>query len=145
MRGLLLGPEQRVAIDKLRQRAAAKPVDMPGLRQRLANQAGKDKHRRQMTAQTIALPVGWLCTFSVETGHPCGVARHLSVSLSGLPPDKAPHPAMIVEIAREFGFTGGLSDWACWPEVLEGHGSEGYGTAVNVVQPVEAPTTGTRQ
>lgn len=142
---LIIGDDERAAIATLRELAVANPVHMPGLTARLAIEAAKDAHRRQMTAQTITLPPGWLCTFSIETGHPCGVARHLSISRSGVRPGMAPHPAMVAEIAREFGFTGTLSDWICWPEVLEGHGSEGYGTAVNVVQPVEAPTTGTRQ
>lgn len=128
--------KEHVAIEKVRERAVANPVDVPGLAARLATEAGKDAYRRQMTTQTIALPPGWLCTFSIETGHPCGTARHLSVSRSG----DVPHPTMIADIARAFGFTGGLSDWICWSEVLEGHGLEGYGTAVNIVQPIDAST-----
>jgi hypothetical protein len=142
MAGLLIGDEEREDIAKLCELAAANPVAMPGLAARLTTETGKDAHRRQMTAQTIALPIGWLCTFSIETGHPCGVARHLSVSRSGVRPGLAPHPAMVAEIAREFGFVGGLSEWICWPEVLEGHGSEGYGTAINVVQPIDAVPAG---
>jgi hypothetical protein len=140
MAALLINDDERAAIQRLREAAAAMPVAMPGLGARIATVDGKAVHMRQMTAQTIELPVGWLCTFSIETGHPCGAARHLSVSRQGVAPGTGPHPAMIAEIAHEFGFTGTLSDWVCWPEQLQGRD----GIAVNVVQPIDAPASETR-
>lgn len=135
---LLIGEEQRVAIGKVRERATAQPIEMPGLLKRLATEAGKDAHRRQMTAQSLEIPFGFLVTYSVEIGHPCGTARHLSVSLHDADrTGRLPHPFAVWEIAREFGFTGSIGECAVWPEQLQGHGQ-----AINVVQPIGAPGTG---
>lgn len=137
MKGLLIGPDQIAALQQLREAAAAAPVDMTGLLARLKTPAGKNRHRAQMTKQSVELPIGFLVCFSIETGHPNGgVARHLSVSLEG----RLPHPLAVWVIAQELGFTGELTDCAVWPEVLEGHGH-----AVNVAQRIEAQATETRQ
>lgn len=137
MRGLMIGDAELGAIQAVRERAAAAPVDMPGLAMRLATVEGKEAHRQQMSAQTLELPFGFLVTFSVETGHPCGTARHLSVSLQDAnTTGRVPHPAAVWEVAIQFGFTGSLEMCAIWPEVLQGHGR-----AINVVQPIEAPST----
>lgn len=132
MRGLLIGDDQRADMRDLRERASAGPIDMPALKKRIATKTGKTAHMRQMTAQTIVLPFGFLVTYSIETGHPCGTARHLSVSLVNAAIGKMPHPIAVWEIASEFGFTGALEECAVWIEALEGHGH-----AINVVQPLE--------
>jgi hypothetical protein len=126
---LLIGPEQRDALASLREWAAGAPVDMRTLRERIGTAEGKAAHVAHMTAQTIELPVGFLVTFSIEVGHPCGVARHMSVSSRA--EGRLPLPDAIWMIAEELGFAGGLETCFVYPEELRGHGR-----AINVVQPV---------
>jgi hypothetical protein len=137
---VLIGDRQLAELQALRARAVAHPVDMRDLLKRLATQKGKAAHMRQMTKQTVELPVGMLVTFSLEVGHPCGTARHLSVSVSGSDVSgKLPHPLLVWEVATELGFWGSLEQCALWPEQLQGHGQ-----AINLVQPVESPSTESR-
>jgi hypothetical protein len=130
MRGLLIGPDEERLIAELRERAAAKPVNMERLVKRLKRPLIKAAHMRQMTEQTIAIPMGYAATYSIETGHPIGAARHLSVSIDD--PKAMPHPAAVAMIAEAFGFEGGLERCHVWIESLKGHGSD----AVNLVQPL---------
>jgi len=106
MAALLIGPEQREALASLRDAAARVPVDIRTLLARVAIPEGKEAHVAHMTAQTIELPVGYLVTFSIETGHPCGVARHLSMSTRA--EGKGPLPEAVWMVAQELGFAGGL-------------------------------------
>jgi hypothetical protein len=128
MRALIIGPEETAALDALRLAAASAPVDMPGLMKRLETPYGKEKHMRQMTAQTVYIPMGYAATLSIETGHRCGRCRHLSVSVDD--PKMAPSPEAVWMIAEALGFTGTLKGCeAVWLEDLLGHGK-----AVNVLQ-----------
>ena len=134
---LLLGPDECAALQELRELAAATPVDMPPLLQRLKTGEGKAAHMRQMNAQSIEIPVGYLVTFSIETGHPAGVCRHMSMSspVEG----RVPIPEAVWMVAEELGFSGSLEACAVWLEDLQGHGK-----AVNVVQPLTAAATAGR-
>lgn len=127
MTGLLIRDQERLALRALRVRAAAAPVDMRGITERLATPEGKAKHVDQMTAQTVAIPLDYLVTFSIEVGHPGGTARHLSVTVGRR--DRYPLPGAIWLIAAELGFVGGLAQCdIVYPEQLS------QGLAVNVIQ-----------
>jgi hypothetical protein len=127
---LLIGPVERAGLHELRERAARAPVDMHGLTQRLKDPAEKARHREQMTAQSVRLPLAYVLTYSVETGHPGGTARHMSMSVSRS--GRVPTPEAVWMVAEALGFTGGLERCVSWQENLEGHG-----TAINVVQFVQ--------
>ena len=124
---LLIGQQERGDLQRLRELAASHPVDMQTITARLATPDGKAAHMNQMTAQSVAIPIGFLVTFSIETGHPCGTCRHMSVSTSA--PGRVPSPVGVWMLAQHLGFVGGLEDCTHWIEELRGHGR-----AVNVVQ-----------
>lgn len=132
MRALVLGPPQVEALRELHAEAAARPVDMPLVVVQLETAEGKALHMAQMTAQSIELPIGFLVTFSFETGHPVGDCRHMSISVDTAAEGKLPHPAAIWEVAKQLGFTGALTDCKVWVEQLNGHIQ-----AVNLVQPTQ--------
>lgn len=141
MSALFIGEFEKELLRDLARQAAAAPVDMRTLGDRLATPEGKRAHMRQMTAQSVPLPVGYLVTFSVEIGHPCGAARHLSMSTARA--GKVPHPEAIWMVAAELGFWGGIEHCTCWVEELLGHGSpdENSGHAINCVQPIAPAQT----
>ena len=135
---LILTADVRAALQALRRRAADKPVDVVRLMQAIRAQEGERRHRAQMTAQTVAIPGPWpfFVTFSVETGHPAGTCRHMSMSV--MREGRVPHPNAAWMVAEDLGFQGGLSACRMWPESL----SDG-GTAINLVQPIAVqPATG---
>lgn len=126
---LLIGPIEKAQLFRLRQLAARHPVDMTTLKARFDTRDGKRRHMRQMTKQTVYLPANFAVTFSIETGHPIGACRHMSMSVNR--PDRVPSPEGLWMVAEELGFIGDLSSCTVWPEKLQGHGQ-----AINVVQPV---------
>lgn len=126
---LILGSVQRAALQELRTRAAAVPVHMSDLLERLKTPEGHKAHRRQMTAQSVEIPADFLVTFSIETGHPIGTCRHMSMSVGRK--GRVPHPAAVWMVAEELGFAGELAACTTWPEELQGDG-----VAINVVQPL---------
>lgn len=129
---LILGQTQRADLLALRSRAAARPIDMPARVQQIATPDGMAAHRRQMDDQTVEIPIAYLVTFSIETGHPAGPSRHLSMS-SGRK-GRTPTPEALWLIAEALGFAGGLAACHVWPEALS-H-DDGRTTAINVVQPL---------
>jgi hypothetical protein len=120
-------------LHELRDLAASRPIDMRNIVHRLSTAGGKIKHMQRMTEQTIEIPGPWpfLVTFSIEINHPCGTARHLSMSVRR--ENRVPSPDAIWIIAKELGFVGEHPMMGCqiWLEDLQGHGK-----AVNVVQPI---------
>ena len=131
---LMIGPCESASLHALRKRANRHPVDASTLAARLATPDGKAKHRRQMTAQSVRIPLAYLVTFSIETGHPKGTFRHMSISVQR--EGRVPSPEGVWIVAQALGFTGTLDDCIAYLEKLEGHGD-----AVNVLQlvtPVEA-------
>lgn len=139
---LLFGEEQRQALRALRERAAANPVDMllligpdkkirPGL---------VDAHRAQMNDQTVMIPVGFLVTYSIESGHPVGTCRHMSMSSPAK--GRLPAPHAIDMVAEILGFIGGHQSCVTYVEELQ-RGS-GRAQALNVIQPLSVlASTGT--
>lgn len=134
MAAMVVNPEIRAALVDLRERASLLPIHMPDLVERLKSTEGKAHHRAAMTAQSVAVPVGYLVTFSVETGHPKGPMRHMSMSVDRA--GKLPHPVAVWMICEELGFVGGLDECLVWLENLE------QGQAVNVIQPIAMMTAG---
>lgn len=130
---LIIGVSERQAIADLRERAAASPVNMPDLMARIETPDGKAAHMRQMSAQTVCLPVAYAVTFSIETGHPIGVVRHMSMSVNR----RLPRPEAAWMVAQELGFWGSIKDCTVWREKLQGHGE-----AVNLVQPIAGSAEG---
>jgi hypothetical protein len=127
---LVIGPAELAALAALRERAAEHPVDMPRLMRVIKRRRWKAAHMRQMTAQTVHIPICFLVSFSIEAGHPIGTCRHMS--MSSAIPGRVPSPEAVWMVAEPLGFVGGL-DACCaqWLETLKGHGQ-----AVNIVQPV---------
>jgi hypothetical protein len=128
MNALIIGPEADDALTALRTLAHDHPVGMAVLMEALKHRAGKAAHKIQMTRQTVEIPVGYMVTFSIETGHPGGTARHMSMSTAAA--GRIPNEHAIWMVAERLGFTKGSENkCAMWLEELEGHGA-----AVNVVQ-----------
>jgi hypothetical protein len=127
---LIITEVERDQLRSLYELAQANPVDVAGLLERIKEPENKRHHMAQMTRQTVDIPLAFRVTFSIETGHPCGRCRHMSMSVQRL--GRVPHPAAVWMIAQELGFWGGLDQCAAvWYEELLGHGR-----ALNVVQPL---------
>jgi hypothetical protein len=128
----MIGPETRAALHRLRDTAAERPVDVVALQATIKTASGKQRHRERTTAQTVVIPGPWvfMVTYSVETGHPSGTCRHMSMSIDR--EGRAPNHHAVWLVAEELGFAGTLDDCVWWTEELQGHG-----VAINVVQPMQ--------
>lgn len=129
MTPLLITEEVRADIRRVIALAETRPVDMTALVKQIATPDGKAEHRARMTEQTIDIPLAFRVTFSIETNHPCGTCRHMSMSVQR--DGRAPNPVGLWMVAEEYGFRGSLRECTVWPEKLQGHG-----VAINVVQPI---------
>ena len=129
---LLIDDNVKSQIKALVELAEANPVLVKGLTQRLKNPENKTAHMAQMTRQTIEIPLGFLVTFSIEVGHPCGKCRHMSMSVNR--EGRVPNEIGLWMVAKEFGFWGETvrACVAVWTEDLKGHGK-----AINIVQQYE--------
>jgi hypothetical protein len=132
MSPLIISQEVIAVLQRLRDLAPLHPVDMPTLLGVIETPDGKRQHMAQMSAQTIEIPGPWpfLVTFSIETGHPIGTCRHMSMSIARA--GRIPNPIAVWMIAEHLGFIGGLEACQAWPEELQGHGM-----AINIVQSIE--------
>lgn len=126
---LMLREQEKMSIAALRELASGNPVDINWLKIWIGDPDIKAAHLAQMTAQTIQIPADFMVTFSVETGHPAGVCRHMSMSVGKA--GRVPSPQGVWMVAEEFGFVGSLEECTVWKEDLNGHG-----IAINVVQPL---------
>jgi hypothetical protein len=129
---LIITPEVTDAFTALRDLAAANPVNIQKLAEVIKHEAGRLAHRDQMQNQSLLIdtgPFNFVVVFSVETHHPCGTCRHLSVSI--VRDGRVPSPEAVQLIAEYLGFEGGITDCTIYPEKL----SDGA-TAINIVQPV---------
>jgi len=139
----LFGPEERDAMRLLSTRAAEAPVNAEGLLQRVQSTYGREKHMRQMRAQTVELSFGFAVTYSIEINHPGGrTARHMSMSSPKA--GRLPLPEAVWIVAEALGFTGeeenaleNLKLCVVWQENLGDQAA-----AINVLQFVDqqAPT-----
>jgi hypothetical protein len=128
---LLIGTHERIELRRISLLAHSRPVDISTLTERLATPAGKAAHKERMNEQTIAIPLAYLVTYSIEINHPHGTARHMSMSVQR--DERVPNGVAVWMVAVELGFTGSLEECTTWLEDLTGHGK-----AVNVVQYVTA-------
>jgi hypothetical protein len=127
---LVIDEEVRSQIKACVELAAANPVYMPTLAERLKDPLKKEHHMAQMNRQSVKIPFAYLVTFSIEHGHPCGECRHMSMSVQRQ--GRIPSPLGLWMIAQEFGFWGSLEQCdGVWEENLQGHGK-----AINIVQRV---------
>jgi len=126
---LIIGQTQKDALQALRDRASAAPIDMPPVIKQLETEDGRAAHFKRMAALTIDLPVAFAVTFSIETGHPGGTMRHLSMSSHRH--GRAPIPEVVWMVAEALGFVDSLEACRVWAEDI-GNGDR----AINVVQPL---------
>jgi hypothetical protein len=131
---LVISEAELAALEQLRELAAAKPVDMRALTERLQSQEGKRAHMVHMRAQTILIPLSFDVTFTIELNHPCGTCRHMS--MSSRDENRTPVPQAVWIVCEKLGFVGGLEACAVWLEELER--PDRRAKAVNVVQPLRA-------
>jgi hypothetical protein len=140
---LIIGEAQKAALRELRDNAAANPIDMPPLMKRLETPEGKAAHMRQMNCQTIDVPLAFMVTFSIETNHPCGTCRHMSMSATRR--GRTPTPEAVWMVAEELGFVGSMEACVVWPEDLQRGPQQrtDRAIAINVVQPLSVFATTT--
>jgi hypothetical protein len=138
---LIIGPDQLAALAGLRQRAGANPIDVTKLAALVATSEGKSAHMDRVGRLTIELPLNYLVSLTIETGHPVGPCRHLSVSsqIAG----RVPLPETVWMIAQELGFAGSLRDCTAWVEDLIRN--DLIAKTINVVQPIAANNATERQ
>lgn len=131
MTALLIGPKELDAIHALIQKAEGKFVNLAEVSPRLkaGDPVVSRYYQAQMRDQTIEIPTDFFVTYSFEMGHPAGLCRHLSMSMT----KKGHVPSMdaVWMIAEKMGFIGSLKMCTCWFEDL----TSGQ-KAINVVQPV---------
>jgi len=128
---LIIGPDEDKALADLVALANDNVVHVPALIEDLKTSTGQHAHREQMERETIVIPGPWPfhVTFSLETGHSCGMCRHMSMSIDR--PGRMPNEHALWLVAQSLGFIGRLEYCAVYVEDLRGGGH-----AVNVVQPM---------
>jgi hypothetical protein len=130
MRALMIGPDEKTAIDKLV--AFAMEPDhffVPG------NGIVPGDNPDYVTH----VPDGFRCVFTF-TKHKNKLFRHLTVSVTG---SKLPSPEACIMLAREFGFTAGSDNFNLIERMekdrwMVSQGAEGE-NCIAIVQPVETP------
>lgn len=134
---LLIGDDERRALRYLAARAAIHPVNLETLAATLKTPAGERRHKRRMLTQSMALPIDFIVTFSINCG--AGImTRHMTLGidmkksrvLSGI---EIARPEAIWLVAEQLGFRYGLEN--CWlsPETLDGEW-----IAVSLVQTMDS-------
>lgn len=135
---LIIGATQRAGLHKLRQVAAENPIPMQQRAKQIETAAGRAAHIKQMSALSLALPMTYFVTFTIEDHHPlkAGMVRHLSMSSSRR--GKTPTPEAVWMVAEELGFVGSLQQCHVWIEDCASDQGNGTGNdkAVNVVQQI---------
>lgn len=129
---LILGASQEREIAALRDKATKEPIDMAAVMPLMQSEEGRRQHIERMQHYTINLPLAYVVTYTIETGHPCGTCRHLSMSSKRM--GKVPTITAVKMVCEAFGFVVGSSLDQCtvWLEEI-GAGDQ----AVNVVQPLD--------
>jgi hypothetical protein len=135
---LIIGQSQKSELARLREKAAAEPIDVRAVLEQVKSPQGLTAHHERMKAYTILIPTAFAVTYSIETGQPAGTCRHLSMSSARH--GRTPTPEAVWMVAAELGFTGGLSACAVWQEDI-GEGDQ----AINVVQPIAVVSSPVQQ
>lgn len=128
---LILGQTQREDLVRLRHKAVSEPVDARAVIEQIKSADGIEAHFKRMQEFTISIPTVFMVTFTIETGHPVGVCRHMSMSSNNR--GRAPTPAAVWMVCQELGFTGGLEHCMVRLEEIDGGDK-----AISVVQPLNA-------
>lgn len=81
--------------------------------------------------RTVQLPTCYEATYAIEEHAPGVPCRHLCISMIG-DAESGPHPMVVDEIMREFGFQGSREDVVGWLQMLDDNRF-----AVNVLEPVD--------
>ena len=127
---LLITPDVVASFESLRAAGEANVLNIHEIKKQRSTEVGRMRHMAQMTAQTVKIPghYDFYVTFSVESGHPGGNVRHMSMSVAR--DGRVPSPSAVSLVSKFFGFEGELSACdAMWIENL----SDG-GEAVNIIQ-----------
>jgi hypothetical protein len=125
MRALVLNEKVEDEIRRVKEYAETHPITEDQFTKMLEGEApvGDDPNF------VLQIPMGFKVVYSIEPQPKTGLCRHLSVSIPD--PDKAPHPAAMETIAKNFGFPP-LEECHLWFEDLDNGGK-----AVNVLVPLE--------
>jgi hypothetical protein len=132
-RPLWIGPAQQTAIAELIAKAGRDRVPLEDMKRRVQQlQRGIPLPKRYNKAFMIDIPFGFTVTYTIEE-QPQGWTRHLSVAADR--PGRAPQPAAVEMLMREFGFraAGVRQIEIRWMEPL---GNDRQ--AVNLVEYIEA-------
>jgi hypothetical protein len=125
-----IGREEAARLERLRIFAVTHPLYMPQVRALMRTLEGEKLHMKAMAEHSVELPLGYLVTFSIETGHPFGTCRHMSMSSSV--PSMAPSAQTAWMVAQRLGFVVGVHRCDVWIEELE-RDNKKY-SAVNLIQ-----------
>jgi hypothetical protein len=106
--------EDATRLEWLRVFASSHPLHVPEITALMRTLVGKRAHMKAMSNRSVEVPFGCLVTFSIETGHPVGMCRHMSMSSSV--PSKAPSAEAAWMYAERLGFVGGLQSCDVWTE-----------------------------
>lgn len=129
---LIIGETQKAALRALRDKAALSPVDIHRVMEATKTDAGLKRFRAWMDDYSIPLPTSYYVTFTIETGHPVGTCRHMS--MSSMRHGRVPTPEAAWMVAEELGFVVGFSACKVWKEAFSN------GAAINIIQPIEIST-----
>jgi hypothetical protein len=135
---LIIGPIETAELAELRQRAVRAPLDVIAIRAACETAEGRRKHLAHMAKNlTMTIPGPWpyVVSFSIETGHPVGPCRHMSMSINRR--GRAPNEHAVWMVAEMLGFVGGLDRCVVWLEDI-GRGDK----AVNIAQPIGITAAG---
>jgi hypothetical protein len=133
---LIITGETVAELAALRAKAAREPYDVrPLLNMRPKSRLAK-AHDKRMEGLTIKIdgPFVFWVTYSIETGHPCGAVRHMSMSIDRN--ERVPSIEAVWIIAEVLGFVGSIAECQVWPEELVNK------TAVNIAQPMVTVSEG---
>jgi hypothetical protein len=138
MTALVLGEKERELLADLRVNALSNPIHLnEEIVEKLAHSKEyRNTHLMLMAKFTIDIPMGYAVTYTIETGHPAGPCRHMSMSVTT--PSRMPSPEAVNLIAEYLGFVGGYEACTCW---IENVGPNKQ--AINLIQPLDIQASGT--
>jgi hypothetical protein len=130
---LIIGEKQKQALQELRERASLNTIDVRKVLT-LSGVALEAYRERMLTDYSVEIPEAYRVTYSIETNHPAGNCRHMSISSrrSG----RTPTPAAVWLIALELGFIGNLDLCKIWTEDIGRLPDGRQQIAINLVQPL---------
>jgi hypothetical protein len=126
-------------LHRLRERAAASPVDALEVLEATKTPDGMARHREMMAGLSVAIPGpcrrAYIVSFYIENGHNSGPCRHMSMSI--VRHGDIPSFDSVMIVAQELGFVGGAIACSLWIESV----ADGI-DAINLIQPVSVVAGG---